>query len=57
MFRWRKTRALYIVLFENLPMSCYSSACEGPVLPGDVVSEGGHSEVPVDLGDEEARGW
>ena len=35
----------------------YSSAREGPVLPGDLVPEGGHPEVPVDLGDEEARGW
>ena len=46
----------YIVLFGNLPLFSYSSAREGPVLPGDIVSEGGHSEVPVDLGDEEARG-
>ena len=45
------------VLFENWLTFGFSSACEGPVLPGDLVPEGGHPEVPLHLGYKEAGGW
>ena len=48
---------LDFVLFENSLTFGFSSACEGPVLPGDLVPEGGHPEVPLHLGDKEAGGW
>ena len=51
-----KMRSLKLALVKSEDLVFFSSTCEGPVLPGDPVQEGGHPEVPLHLGDQEARG-
>ena len=47
---------VYLWCYANLVL-CFSSPRQSSVLPGDPLQEGGHSEVPLLPGEQEARSW